>query len=131
MELTKYSRNLFMETMARWEVPQDYADPIYNYLVHGFSPGSFFTAVLANNFMAAVQHSHPGNTIPALKNLVGWIESCCPGEAWGDHNTVTAWINQTTEYRRQVLESQELIYPAHEEIVMALKNEHTVEPFLW
>ena len=66
MNLTNLSKYKLYNSLKNYSVSKDYADPIYNYLVHGFNPGSFFTALLANDFMGAVSRSHPGNTIPAL-----------------------------------------------------------------
>jgi hypothetical protein len=71
MNLTPYSRNRILETFKTWRVDKEFADPMYNYLVLGFSPGSCFTSVLANDFLSAVSRSHPGNTIEAFKHLAG------------------------------------------------------------
>jgi len=78
MNITVYSRNRFYETFSKWDVPRDFADPMANYLVYGYEPGGFFTALLANDFFAAIQSSHPANTVEALKCLVGWINDCMP-----------------------------------------------------
>ena len=132
MNLTKFSRNRMMLSATRWSVPRDYFDPLYNYLVHGFEPGSFWTAVLANDFMTAVQHSHPSNDIPALKNTVGWIRDRWAPESYGDYHRVRAWIQLAPGYRRMVLESARLIHTEQEEIMMALKDvKPAPEPIMW
>ena len=46
MNLTYHSKNKLMQTFATWDVPKDFAEPFYNYLVYGFSPGSCFSAML-------------------------------------------------------------------------------------
>ena len=66
MNLTKFSRDRMMLSATRWTVPRDFFEPLHNYLVYGFEPGSFWSAVLANDFMRAVQHSHPSNDICLL-----------------------------------------------------------------
>jgi hypothetical protein len=116
---------------SRWTVPRDYFDPLYNYLVHGFEPGSFWTAVLCNDFMSAIQYSHPGNTIDALKHTVGWIRDAFPRESYGDYHRVQGWCELAPGYRRMVLESSRLIYTEQEEIVKALKGETSREPQLY
>ena len=63
MKLSQYSRNWVMQTFQTWNIPKDFADPFYNYLVWGFRPGSGFEAILANDFAKAIAHSHPSNTI--------------------------------------------------------------------
>ncbi len=131
MELTKYSRNRLLDTLAHWHVPRDYADPIYNYLVHGFDPGGFFTSVFANNFVGAMGRSHPANTVEALKTVAGWIVNHCPHAAWGNYANVENWIRMDPATRRTYLEDCGLIFTEQEEIVMALKNQRSQEPMLY
>jgi hypothetical protein len=123
MNITDYSRNRLKSTFAKWEVDQDYADPMVNYLIYGFEPGSFFTAVLANDFMGAIAHSHPANAIPALKRLVGWINDCMPADAYGSYTAVKEWIKLDDDYRRYTLEQHRLIYSSKEEVWKILKDE--------
>jgi hypothetical protein len=129
MNLTNLSKYKLYNSLKNYSVSKDYADPIYNYLVHGFNPGSFFTALLANDFMGAVSRSHPGNTIPALKNLVTWIVNELPiGVTHGSYEIVDAWTRLSTEERRVVLEQQQLIYSEKDEIIKILKGVEAVEP---
>jgi len=132
MNLTKFSRNRMMLSATRWTVPREYFDPLYNYLVHGFEPGSFWTAVLANDFMAAVQHSHPSNDITALKNTVGWILDSWPEAAYGDSSTIQTWVAFSGHERRLYLESACLIYTEQVEVMLALKDfKPAPEPIMW
>lgn len=131
MNLTKFSRDRMLLSASRWTVPRDYFDPLYNYLVHGFEPGSFWTSVLCNDFMRAVQSSHPGNTIEALKHTVGWIRDSFPRESYGDYHRVEQWIQLAPGYRRMSLEAAHLIYTEQEEIIKALKGDHSPEPQLY
>ena len=121
MQLAPISEEKLRGTFNVWDVDDDYSRPMYDYLVHGFSPGSFFTSVLANDFMGAVSRSHPNNTIPALKKLVGWISDYVPSEAQGDYPTVDAWVKATDEYRRSVLEGKGLVYTPVYETLETLK----------
>jgi hypothetical protein len=123
MNITVYSRNRLYETFSNWGVPRDFADPMANYLVYGYQPGSFFTYVLANNFTKAILSSHPGNTIETLKNLAGWMRDTLPEEAWGSYDKVDAWCDMPWAMRRSILEKQGLVYTEKEEVWMALKDE--------
>jgi len=131
MNLTKYSKNkLKNNLLVHYKVDKDFADPIYNYLVHGFNPGSFFTSLLANDFMDAIARSHPANTVPALKNLVCFIVNEMPdGVTHGSYEVVDAWTKMSVEERRKFLEECKLIYTEQEEIIKVLKDEPTTEPF--
>ena len=131
MNLTVYSRNRLYETFSKWTVPRDFADPMYNYLVHGYSPGGFFTSVLANDFSGAIARSHPANTIEALKMLSGWIGECMPREAHGGYDVVSNWCYLPPKVRRQILEDYGLIYTEQEEIMLTLRSESTTEPVLY
>jgi len=132
MKLTEYSRNRLLNTFALHEVPKEYADPLYNYLVHGFQPGSFWTAVLTNDFMAAIRSSHPANTVGALKRAVTWLNDTLEhGVAWGTQEAVQHWLQMTPEDRRSVLETNHLVYTEQEEVILILKDEPTREPVLW
>ena len=131
MNITKLSRDRMMLSASHWSVARDYFDPLYNYLVHGYEPGSFWSSVLANDFMRAVQHSHPSNDIPSLKNTVGWIRDQFPTLSYGNYTVVKAWLELPDMDRRIQLEDAHLIYTEQEEIMLGLKGEKSQEPFLY
>ena len=131
MNLTAYSQNRIRQTFATWDVPRDFADPMFNYLVYGYQPGSCFTAVLANNFMNAISCSHPSNTIGAFKSLAGWMRDTLPDITYGSYSKVDAWCDMTSAMRRPILEQHGLVYTEKEEVWMTLKNEPTQEPVLY
>lgn len=131
MNLSKYSRNRILGTFVHWEVPKDFADPMYNYLVHGYSPGSCFIGVLANDFNAAIRSSHPANTIQAFKALAGWIQDTVPSVAHGNYEALKHWIGLTNDERRTILEQERLIYTKEDEVILVLGGEVTHEPMLY
>jgi hypothetical protein len=131
MNITVYSRNRLYETFSKWNVPRDFADPMANYLVYGYHPGSFFGYVLSNNFAKAILSSHPNNTIEALKHLVEWMRNTLPEETWGSYDKVDAWCDLNTKQRRIILEHKHLIYTTKEEVMLILKETSTVEPILY
>lgn len=126
--LSTYSKHKFNESLATWKVDRDFAEPMYNYLVYGFSPGSFFTAVLANDFMGAVARSHPSNTMTALKKLTGWMRDCMPKQSLGSYHAVEEWLKLTADERRAVLEAHNLIYTPKQETWLAVKGDPTFDP---
>ena len=123
MMITHYSRDRLYATFKQWDVPMDFADPMANYLVYGYEPGSCFTAVLANDFISAIRSSHPSNSVEAFKALAGWIYSHVPPEAYGSYDQVRAWCELGPASRRAVLERNRLIYTAKEETWLALKGQ--------
>ena len=131
MKLSSYSQFRIMSTFATWQVPKDFADPMYNYLVMGYSPGSCFTAVLANDFASAIARSHPANTVEAFKSLSGWIRDTLPSEAYDSYLAVKHWTGLTDDDRRAVLEYHKLIYTGKQETMLVIKGDPVVEPILW
>jgi len=132
MEFSRYSKARIMQSAVDWDVSKEYFDPIYNYMVHGFEPGSFFSALLANDMFRAMACSHPANNIPALKNLTGWIRSTMGhGIFWGSEEVVQSWLKLTEEERREKLELLRLVIPEKDEIVMILRGDKVVEPHMW
>jgi hypothetical protein len=131
MNITPYSRKIILETFRTWHVDKEFADPMYNYLVHGFNPGSCFTAVLANDFLSAVSRSHPANTIEAFKKLAGWIRDTVPAQARGSYEAVDHWTSIGPEFRREVLEGARLVLTEDQEMWATLKNGPAVEPVLY
>ena len=123
MMITVHSRNRLYTTFNQWDVPMDFADPMANYLVYGYEPGSCFTAVLANDFIGAIRSSHPSNTVEAFKALAGWLYSHVPPEAYGSYDKVQAWLELDSDERRAILVHNRLIYTAREETWLALKGE--------
>jgi len=131
MKLSQYSRNIIMKTFQLWDVPKDFAEPFYNYLVYGFRPGSCFEAILANDFAKAISHSHPNNTVNAFKSLVGWINEYCPQQARGSYKQILLWSSCDEEQRRSILEEHRLIYTSKEELLLVIKNDPVNEPVLY
>ena len=122
MKITGYSKIKLMETADYWRVPKEYFDPLYNYLIFGFSPGGFWTAVLANDFHGAIQRSHPANQVEALKHVSGWINDLFPRISWGSYAKVDGWTEMSSQQRRRHLEGADLIYTEQQEVQLALKG---------
>jgi hypothetical protein len=132
MEISKYSKARIMQSAVEWEVDKEYFDPIYNYLVHGFEPGSFYSALLANDMFRAMACSHPANSVLALKKLTAWIRSTMGYDVfWGSKEVVDNWIKMPDSQRREKLELLRLVFPEKDEIVKILKDERVVEPHMW
>ena len=131
MNISAYSRARIMETFAKWEVPRDYADSMYNYMVFGFSPGGCFTAILANDWTRAISSSHPANTVQALKALTNWILDVLPVESYGNYEAVKFWLAITNSERRDYLERLRLIHTEKEDFWLNIKGDPVYESELY
>jgi hypothetical protein len=92
-----------------WQVEHEYYQHIISYLRFGWEPGSFYTALLANDCLGALTKSHPGNTMETLKSLAKWLINNCPEEAFGSYAKVDKWTKLTNDKRREILESKGLV----------------------
>ena len=131
MNISAYSRARIMETFAKWEVPQDYADSMYNYMVFGFSPGGCFTAILANDWARAISSSHPANTVQAFKALTNWMLETLPRESYGNYEAVKFWLAITDSERRDYLERLRLIHTEKEDFWLNIKGDPVYESELY
>ena len=131
IKLTKYSKKRLLDTFAKWRVEKEFANPMYNYLVYGFEPGSCFTSVLANDFFGAMTRSHPANTVEAFKALAKWIQDTVPREARGSYDAVKHWCSLDADARRKLLEQRHLVYTSEEEVWMTLQDIPCLEPELY
>lgn len=130
MEYTAYSRIRLIKSAQTWDVPLDFFDPLRMWLLHGLYPGSFWTAVLANNWADAITRSHHANTIDGLKNTTKWIVNTWPRESHGSAKKRLAWSKMTDEERRPYIEQAGLVYTEQEEVMMSLRGEQ-VEDEEW
>jgi len=62
---------------------------------------------------------------------VGWIRDTVPKEGYGSYEKVKAWGGINDEQRRIILEHYGLIFTNKEEVWKVLKDEPTVEPYLY
>lgn len=129
MKLGKYSRARFLESVYLDGVVSGFWHSPALYLLYGIEAGSFFTAVLANDFFGAMTHSHPSNSVNELKKLVIWIRRTWPEEAYGSYDKVRDWIALSEEEKRGYLVKSRLIYTEDEELVKTLKGDTVYENF--
>jgi hypothetical protein len=128
MKINPYSKNRFYNTFDQWRVPKDYAEPMLNYLYFGFNPGSFFTGVIANDFMGAMSRSNPANTVTALKALVGWMRDHMPKESYGSYEALEHWATLTESQRKAILIGKQLIYTPKEETWLSIEGKPVPDP---
>ena len=123
MEYTQFSIKKLQQSMIQCGMDVEYQWPLINFLLYGMAPGSFFTSVLSNDYHSAILHSHPSNTMTALKPVSQWLQCylyCCP--YIGSHEALGNWYALSDIERRTVLESRGLVYTEEQEVELALKS---------
>lgn len=74
-----------------YRIPDSTYETIVNYVVRGWRPGDFLTAVLSNRLMDAMARADENNQT-ALKDICGFIYNQIPAWCWGSSEEVVAWI---------------------------------------
>ena len=99
----------FAASCAGWAVPAQWAEVLFNYLVHGFPPGGFFTSWLANDMMDAMCHVHPGARVDDIKYTTKWIINEAPEQCHGSYEKVGAWLALSNDERRKICEDRKIL----------------------
>lgn len=110
------------DTFSYWGVSDDFGDPLRNYLLYAYAPGSFMSGLLANDAKAMIGSSHPSNTVTEMKKVFGWLLDHAPAESWGNEKKVNAWLQKSYRSRRKILEKHQLVYSPHEETRITLSE---------
>ena len=77
---------------------RDLAQTLEHYLMRGFAPGGFITAVLANDLFGAVARADLWNK-PAIVEIVEEVLRTCPAHAIGSYEAVEAWLKDEDSRR--------------------------------
>ena len=59
----------------------------------GIQPGSFLSAVIANNLKKALGHADASNQV-AIFQIVSWFYNEAPGPCWGSVAAARKWASQ-------------------------------------
>jgi hypothetical protein len=102
------------DDIAMHDVSQDWRDIMKSYVIEGFDPGSFFVALLANDLMAAAAKSHELNSWKQIRGVVKWLYNRAPGQCYGSHEKVKAWLALSKDERRKINEGCKLLATAWE-----------------
>ena len=91
-------------------VPVHTQETIENYLLYGYQPGGFTTAMLAGDYNRAMYLADTANR-QMIWAIHAWIVNRCPEMAHGSYETVDAWCKDVNGLRT---EYKELIFKKHE-----------------
>ena len=101
-------RSHFLRVMERdhdrtWHhVHEDCRMAMFNYLVHGWMPGGFLTAVLTNDLYRAAAQADCEN-IKRLAYVALWVQHALPSCCYGNAKIMKAWYERTDREREQIL----------------------------
>ena len=83
-------KNWYGDTIT---IPEHIRNVFIRYFEHGYEPGSFSTAVLANDLHSAVARADTQNR-HMLAEITAWVALNAPEGSWGNYDLVRDWVNQ-------------------------------------
>lgn len=93
------------KTFYEWRLNTEWAEITERYVLHGLSPGSFFTSLFANDLIGAAARSHPSNSWEEICKLSDWLTNRAPRQCFGSYENVESWLELNTDDRRKICES--------------------------
>jgi hypothetical protein len=79
-------------------IPDHAHEALEQYFQFGFAPGSFCTAVLANDlFSAAAKADHWNRTY--LADIARWVQHNAPYGSWGSYEKIQGWLDKNEHYQ--------------------------------
>lgn len=96
----------FVQTFDLYPVTDEEAQELYNYFIHGYPPGSFHTAVYANDLWQAAFKSHPSNQWNTIQATAKWVYANAPAGSAGSYENIKNWTKLSEEERRKICEDR-------------------------
>lgn len=106
----------FAWLFEHYQIPEHTRESLVNYLMRGWEPGGFVTAMLAMDMERAVYAADFVNG-PNMQQIARWIIEYCPRESWGSYDQVTNWIEN-----KDLCRSQFVVRVEKEELWNLLKD---------
>lgn len=74
-----------------YNIPDTTMGAIERYILDGFAPGGFLTAVFANDLYNAIGRADPWNTV-AIKDICAWVYNRAPANSYGSYEIVRKFL---------------------------------------
>ena len=105
----------------------DCQEAIFNYLVYGWEPGGFLTAVMANDLLRAATVADVEN-VKRLAHVARFVVYALPHGCYGNYDQVKSWCRLTDEEREAVLVTADLL-PDTFELIRLMSEEQAAPSF--
>lgn len=94
---------------SRDHVPEHAQESIENYLMFGYHPGGFMSAMLAGDLFRAASSGDQANG-PGMQGIANWIQHSAPHGSWGSYEAVENWCRDVEKRRTQFSDKKEKEY---------------------
>ena len=85
-------KDFSIHTTGLLEVPKHTQEALQNYLLYGYPPGGFLSAMLANDMYRAIGNADAANK-QAMWAIGYWIVTCAPAQSRGSYERIEHWCN--------------------------------------
>jgi hypothetical protein len=92
----KLFTTLYPLDFSDYELYEPTIQSISNYYYNKLEPGSFVYAMLCNDFVGAATRADSWNR-EKLYDYASWLVNRMPPGAWGDKETVDAWLREDND----------------------------------
>ena len=89
-----------------YDVPQHTKESFEDYILRGYTPGSFMYSVLCNDLVGATSHADTENK-KYLLDIAKWMLHNAPALCWGSKQAVADWIEDKDRVRTEYYEFHE------------------------
>lgn len=96
----------FFQTFELYPVHDEWQEELYNYFIKGWPPGSFHTALFANDLVQAAFRSHVANKWGAIREFMKWVYANAPEGSWNSFENVEDWLKLSDAQRRKICENK-------------------------
>lgn len=100
------------DTPSRWggqEIPKHTQDALEDYLIRGYPPGGFLTAILTNDLYRAVASADHANKTN-ITAITDWVLNYAPERSWGSPDMVQMWLDDEDNRRTKFSEATQKAY---------------------
>ena len=105
----------------------DCQEAIFNYLVYGWEPGGFLTAVMANDLLRAATVADVEN-VKRLAHVARFVVYALPQASYGSYDQVKTWLQLTDQEREEILVAAQLL-PDTFELIRLMSEDHAAPSF--
>ena len=90
-------------------IPEHTQETLEGYLLHGWEPGGFVTAMLACDLERALYTADVGNR-QRFWSIAMWIRNYAPQGSWGSYEAVDAWCKNHNGCREKYCNEIEKLF---------------------
>ena len=121
-----FKRQCEQKHLRIWtHITMDCQEAIFGYLVYGWEPGGFLTAVLANDLYRAATVADIAN-VDHLAYVAKFVVYALPQASYGNYYQVKTWLRLTDQAREEILVAARLLPDTFE--LIRLMTEEQANP---